>query len=112
MTEQSLETLIESIAQNARKASLELVTIPAETKNQFLNDLAKSIEDHYQNILDANQKDLDNASEMGLSDPMIERLTFTKERIYKMAEGVRQVAKLQDPVGEEIEQLSPLEDLI
>ncbi len=107
MTEKSIETLIESIAQNARKASLELVTIPAEIKNRFLNDLAKSIEDHYQDILDANQKDLDNASEMGLSDPMIERLTFTKERIYKMAEGVRQVAKLQDPVGEEIEQLSP-----
>ena len=60
MTEKSLETLIESIAQNARNASLGLVTIPAETKNRFLNDLAKSIEDHYQDILDANQKDLDN----------------------------------------------------
>lgn len=107
MSENNLESLIRSIAQNARQASLELVNTSEEAKNHFLNDLADSIEAEYTSILEANQKDLENAAEMELSDPMIERLSFTKERIYKMAEGVRQVAELPDPVGEEIEQLTP-----
>ena len=107
MSEDTLEATIQSIAKKARQASLELVTATEASKNQFLYTLADTLEELYPSILEANQKDLKNASEMGLSEPMTERLTFTKDRIYKMAEGVRQVAQLPDPVGQEIEQLSP-----
>lgn len=107
MNDQNLPELIESIAQSARKASLELATLNSETKNQFLNDLANALEANTENILKANAVDIENAKSMDLSPPMIERLQFTKERISQMAAGVRQVADLSDPVGEEIEQMNP-----
>ncbi|MDA0848521.1 MAG: gamma-glutamyl-phosphate reductase, partial [Verrucomicrobia bacterium] len=107
MNDQNLPELIESIAQSARKASLELATLNSDTKNQFLNDLANALEANTENILKANAVDIENAKSMDLSPPMIERLQFTKERISQMAVGVRQVADLSDPVGEEIEQMNP-----
>ena len=107
MNDQNLPLLIESIAKSARKASLELATLNSEKKNQFLRDLADSLEANTDTILKANAVDIDNAKSMELSPPMIERLQFTKERIAQMAVGVRQVADLSDPVGEAIEQMNP-----
>ena len=107
MNDQNLPQLIESIAKSARKASLELATLNSEKKNQFLRDLADSLEANTDTILKANAVDIDNAKSMELSPPMIERLQFTKERIAQMAVGVRQVADLSDPVGEAIEQMNP-----
>lgn len=107
MTDLNLPNLIKSIAQAARKASLELATLSSETKNQFLLELADALEANTENILKANAIDIDNAKSMDLSPPMIERLKFTEERIAQMASGVRQVANLSDPVGEEIERMNP-----
>ena len=107
MNDQNLPLLIESIAESARKASLELATLNSEKKNQFLRDLADALEANTDTILKANAVDIDNAKSMELSPPMIERLQFTKERIAQMAVGVRQVADLSDPVGEAIEQMNP-----
>lgn len=107
MTDLNLPNLIKSIAQAARKASLELTTLSSETKNQFLLELADALEANTENILEANAIDIDNAKSMDLSPPMIERLKFTEERIAQMAAGVRQVANLSDPVGEEIERMNP-----
>ena len=58
-------------------------------------------------ILEANAHDLEAAKSLDLSAPMTERLTLTPDRIAAMAEGVRQVAALPDPVGNEIERLTP-----
>ena len=107
MNDQNLPQLIKSIAKSARKASLELATLNSEKKNQFLRDLANALEANSDAILKANAVDIDNAKSMQLSSPMIERLQFSKERIAQMAVGVRQVADLPDPVGEEIEQMNP-----
>ena len=107
MTDLNLPNLIKSIAQAARKASLELATLSSGTKNQFLLELADALEANTENILKANAIDIDNAKSMNLSPPMIERLKFTEERIAQMAAGVRQVANLSDPVGEEIERMNP-----
>ena len=60
MNDQNLPELIESIAQSARKASLELATLNGETKNQFLNDLANALEANTENILKANVVDIEN----------------------------------------------------
>ena len=107
MSKDSIETLIVDIAQRARAASLELATLETHKKNAFLEQLAETLVAETDAIIAANAKDLASAEENGLSEPMIERLTFTPDRIAKMAEGVRQVAALPDPVGEEIERMQP-----
>ena len=69
--------------------------------------MADTLETESEQILEANALDIANAEKIDLSPPMVERLKFNDERIKKMAEGVRQVAALPDPVGAEIERLNP-----
>ena len=107
MNADQIPQLIKTIAQNARTASLELATLPTETKNNFLEKLADQLIAQTEAIITANQLDIAAAKEMKLSAPMTERLTLNSEQIMHMAEGVRQVAKLPDPVGAEIERLAP-----
>ncbi|MDQ8194605.1 glutamate-5-semialdehyde dehydrogenase [Coraliomargarita sp. SDUM461004] len=107
MSTDSITELVVDIAKRARRASLELAALSTETKNRFLLDLAQRLVNETDAIIQANAQDLNNAKESGLSLPMTERLTFTPERIQSMAEGVKQVAALPDPVGVEIERLSP-----
>ena len=107
MTKDQITELVVDIAKRARKASLELAALPTETKNKFLLDLAEHLITQTDAILKANALDLEAAKSLDLSAPMTERLTLTPERIAAMAEGVRQVAALPDPVGVEIERLAP-----
>jgi glutamate-5-semialdehyde dehydrogenase len=107
MDTKEINQLVVDIAQRARTASLDLATLSTDRKNQFLHELADQLVSQSVAILEANALDLDGAKRINLSAPMTERLTFTSERIHSMAEGVRQVATLPDPVGKEIEQLKP-----
>jgi len=107
MTQDQISELVVGIAKRARAASLELARLDTSTKDCFLELLAKQLVVNTDAILEANQLDLQAAKENGLSQPMTERLSFTPERIATMAEGVREVAALPDPVGVEIERLSP-----
>lgn len=107
MHKKNLSELIQSMAREARLASLELATLTTAVKNQFLIDLADALEANKERILASNALDITNAETMKLSPPMVERLKFTSERIINMAEGVREVAALPDPVGAEIECLKP-----
>ena len=107
MTKDQITEIVVDIAKQARKASLELAALPTETKNKFLLDLAEHLITQTDAILNANARDLEAAKSLDLSAPMTERLTLTPERIATMAEGVRQVAALPDPVGVEIERLAP-----
>lgn len=107
MNTENITQLIEEIARRARTASLELATLSTEKKNAFLRRLADQLVAETDSILEANARDLEAAQSMDLSAPMVERLTFTPARIAAMADGVRQVAELADPVGAEIERLSP-----
>jgi len=107
MDTDQISTLIEDIAKRARAASLELATLSTEAKNGFLKLLAQKLVEQTDNILSANALDLEAAKAMELSGPMLERLSLTAERIADMAAGVSQVAALPDPVGAEIERLSP-----
>ncbi|CAA6678812.1 MULTISPECIES: glutamate-5-semialdehyde dehydrogenase [unclassified Lentimonas] len=102
-----ITTLIEGIAKRARAASLDLATLSTEAKNRFLEQLATDLVEQTDAIIEANALDLEAAKTNGLSGPMLERLSLTAERIAAMAEGVQQVAALPDPVGAEIERLSP-----
>ena len=107
MNPDQITTLIEDIAKRARAASLDLAILSTEAKNRFLELLAQKLVEQTDAILEANALDLEATRAMELSGPMTERLTFSPERIADMAAGVRQVAALPDPVGAEIERLSP-----
>lgn len=96
-----MKTVLE-IAQQARKASHKLASYSAEAKNMALKKLADLIEAQADEIKSANAIDVQNAQGK-LSKPMLERLTLNDKKIASMAEGVRQVAELDDPVGEIIE---------
>ena len=107
MDTNQITILIEDIAKRARAASLDLATLSTDSKNAFLEQLADALIGQTQVIIEANALDLDAAEKSGLSGPMLERLSLTAERIEAMAQGVRQVAALPDPVGAEIERLAP-----
>ncbi|MBC1935240.1 glutamate-5-semialdehyde dehydrogenase [Listeria grandensis] len=84
----------------AKEAALTLAQAKTKAKNQALSDLATSLIANTDLILAANEKDLAQASENGVRDAMLDRLRLNKQRVADIAEGVRQVATLADPIGE------------
>jgi glutamate-5-semialdehyde dehydrogenase len=98
-----LQKLVTALARRARAASLVLATAPAEQKNAALARLAELLPASTDALLAANARDLAAAKKNKLTSAQIDRLTLAPERIAQMAEGVRQVAALPDPVGEELE---------
>lgn len=86
--------------QAAKNASFALMHIGTETKNKALLSIADYLEKHTDEILAHNEKDLQILMQNPAKASFADRLKLTKERIRSMAEGVRQVAKLPDPVGE------------
>ena len=98
-----LQKLVTALAQRARAASLVLVTAPAERKNAALARLAELLPASTDALLAVNARDLAAVKKNRLPSAQIDRLTLTPKRIAQMAEGVRQVAALPDPVGEELE---------
>ena len=95
-----LAQLVTSIAQRARAASLTLATAPTETKNAALLKLADLLTQSTDALLAANQRDVAAAQENQLAAAQIDRLTLTPARLAHLAESVREVAALPDPVGE------------
>ncbi len=94
---------IELKAREAKQASRKLAIVSTEVKNAALNRLAEALLAHEAAILEANAQDLRRGSDDGLSDTVLDRLTLTAERIAGIANDVRTVASLPDPVGEVIE---------
>ena len=92
--------MIETLGKHAKTAAFELAKYATLEKNQFLQQLAQALVDNTNGIISENAKDLANAEANGISQIMIDRLRLTPERIQDMAEGVRQVAALPDPVGQ------------
>ena len=86
------------IMQNAAKMRGVLAGISAEKKNEALLKMAEELENSQEEILRANALDVE-ASREKLGEVMIDRLTLTSDRIKGMADGIRQVAALPDPVG-------------
>lgn len=84
----------------AKAASYKLVNIGTKIKDDALAAIADALVSRAEEILAANAKDIKAAHENGIREAMIDRLTLTKERIEGIAEGVRQVRSLSDPVGE------------
>lgn len=92
------EAYIEGIGRAARAAAVAMARAPTKAKNDALFEIARNIENAAAAILSANKEDLTGAP--GLDSALVDRLTLTPARIAAMADGLRQVADLADPVGE------------
>jgi len=98
-----LTDLITAIARKARDASYALSVAPTASKNTAIDALGGLLLRDSDRILEANHKDLVAAKEAGLSMAQIDRLTLNPVRITKLAQSVKEVALLPDPVGEVLE---------
>jgi len=87
-------------AKKAKAASRALANISTEIKNSALFKMAVGLEKEASRLMTENKKDVVEAEKKGLSKAMIDRLTLNADRIKAMAEGLREVAALPDPVGE------------
>ncbi|MCE5314904.1 MAG: glutamate-5-semialdehyde dehydrogenase [Armatimonadota bacterium] len=96
-------TEIELICKKAKAAAPRLATIGAAIKNSALMAMADAFEASRAAIFEANKIDLAAAEANGISGAMLKRLELTDKKIDQMADGVRQIAQLPDPVGETIE---------
>ena len=92
-------TQLEIQGKNAKKAALRLMTAGTDEKNRALLLIADALEANAGRILEANEADLAAARENGMSEAMQDRLRLTEERIRGIADGVRSVAALPDPIG-------------
>jgi glutamate-5-semialdehyde dehydrogenase len=99
-----LATLVTSMAVRARAASLALAVAPARARNAALTDLADRIDRSHRVLTEANGRDLASAAANDLTPSETDRLTLTTERLAHLAQSVRQVAALPDPLGEVLEE--------
>lgn len=90
---------------NAKQAGRKLATLSTAIKNKALVSMADALEEKYVSILAANAMDVENGRVKGLPESMLDRLLLTESRIQAMAEGLRQIAALPDPIGEVLSQV-------
>jgi glutamate-5-semialdehyde dehydrogenase len=91
---------VESVARRARTASVDLALATRATKDAALHAMADALEAASASILEANAADVDAARAAGTPEAIIDRLRLDEGRVHGMAEGLREVAGLPDPVGE------------
>jgi glutamate-5-semialdehyde dehydrogenase len=85
---------------DAKKGARSLATMTSEQKSIALVKMAEALERRKRRLIDENKRDILSAQNMGLSKALIDRLTLNNKRIKEMAEGLVEVARLPDPVGE------------
>lgn len=96
-------TELEKTGAAALKAATQLNSMSSGDKNKLLYSIAENITNNIDAVLKKNKKDIENAKKAGISSAMKDRLILTEERILAIADGVRKVADLPDPVGETME---------
>ncbi|MDK6807070.1 gamma-glutamyl-phosphate reductase [Corynebacterium sp. HMSC062E11] len=89
-----------SKARAAKAVAPQFAQLPTPRKNEILNRAAENLIAHTEDILAANQLDIEAGRANGMSESLIDRLSLDVARIEGIADGLRQVASLQDPVGE------------
>lgn len=95
--------LVQAKAQAAKQAAAKLAVTSTAVKNAALLAMAAALETQQAEILAANERDMTAAAAKGMKSSMLDRLKLTAERISGMADGLRQVAGLADPVGNVID---------
>ena len=95
-----IQSYMHGIGREARKAARAMARADTAAKDQALLAMAAAIDREVQRLLDANGRDLDAANAKGLAPAMADRLALDRKSTAAMAEGLRQIAQLPDPVGE------------
>jgi glutamate-5-semialdehyde dehydrogenase len=93
-------TQVAQLARRAREASRELALATRSTKDAALHAMADALETAADSVLAANADDVRRADDAGVEGHMVDRLRLTPERVAAMADGLRDLARLPDPVGE------------
>lgn len=96
----AISEYMQTVGKQARAASVEVCRASTQLKNDALTAIGDAILARRSSLMQANEKDLEAGRKNGLSDPLLDRLTFTEARFESMVEGLQQVAALEDPVGE------------
>jgi len=94
-----MQQLIHTLGQHARQAARQLARAETAAKNKALAAMAQALLDGSDDIISANTRDLDAGKAAGLDAAMLDRLSIDMPRIQSMAEGVRQIIALPDPIG-------------
>ena len=102
MTAEEVSTQVLEMGRKARAAALELAVLSVEKKNEILLAMAQGLRAHSAKILEANAKDIEAGEGRELSSAMLDRLRLDEVRLEAVAAGVEKVAKLNDPVGEQL----------
>ena len=100
MTMDDVGTAVLAVAERAQVASRDLAVATRAVKDAALHAMADALETHVETILGANAGDVDAARAGGTSDALLDRLRLDAGRVSGMAQGLREVAGLEDPVGE------------
>jgi glutamate-5-semialdehyde dehydrogenase len=91
---------MQELGQRARRAAVHMSRAETAAKNAALIAMAEAIERSRESLIVENKKDLEAGRQNGLDDALLDRLTLNADRIAGMADGLRQIAQLPDPVGE------------
>ncbi len=102
-TSDTLQAYCTDVARRAAAATSHMAVLRGAVKDRWLHDSADALTGCTSAILEANQMDIDAAPSYGLTDAQIDRLRLTAERVAAIAQGLREVAALPDPIGETIE---------
>ena len=97
-----IKSEIIKLAVGAKQAAAELASVETSRKNDCLLAMAKGLEANIKKIIDANEKDVKNAEKNKLPPALIDRLSLNEKRIKAMAESLRVIASLGDPIGQKI----------
>jgi glutamate-5-semialdehyde dehydrogenase len=95
-----IQSYMHSVGRAARAAARDMAKAETRAKNEALISMAAAIERDASRLMDANRKDVDAAHTKGLEAALVDRLTLTPKSIGEIAEGLRQIAALPDPIGE------------
>lgn len=96
----NIQTYMQQLGEQARAASRQLAGTNSNTKNTALLAMAEAIESQQSALLEANAKDIEAGKVNGLDEALLDRLALNPERVAGMAEGIRQIVALADPIGE------------
>ncbi len=105
------ENYIINIGRRAKDASRIMVTVSTTIKNNALLHMAEALMDSKETIIEANTKDMESGKKNNLSVAMLDRLMINDQRIEKMADGLKNVAILPDPIGEGVKRWKRPNDL-
>jgi len=95
-----IEEYVLELGKKAKKVAPVLAGLSSKKKNEILLEIAENLENEEEKIMTANSADLEAAKKNGMKESLLDRLVLTKARIHDMAHSLRELVKLEDPIGE------------